>query len=58
MAMGQAAGIAAGLAVAQGVDVRDVDPADIQRGMRDQGADPGDVPAPNATIDTPVEVLA
>ncbi|MGY1703621.1 FAD-dependent oxidoreductase [Geodermatophilus sp. SYSU D00697] len=58
MAMGQAAGIAAGLAVAQGVDVRAVDPADIQRGMRDQGADPGDVPAPNATIDTPVEVLA
>lgn len=51
MAMGQAAGIAAGLALQQGITVRDVDPTDIQAGMRAQGADPGDIPAANATID-------
>lgn len=51
MAMGQAAGIAAATAVEQGVLVRDVDPAVIQRRMREQGADPGDVPADNATVD-------
>ena len=50
MAMGQAAGIAAATAVEQGVMVRDVDPAVIQRRMREQGADPGDVPAENATV--------
>jgi hypothetical protein len=50
MAMGQAAGIAAGLAVDAGVLVREVDAAAIQRAMRAQGADPGDVPAPNATV--------
>ncbi|MFD4712179.1 FAD-dependent oxidoreductase [Streptomyces sp. NPDC058430] len=50
MAMGQAAGIAAATAVEQGVAVRDVDPAIIQRRMREQGADPGDVPAENATV--------
>ncbi|MFE5050677.1 FAD-dependent oxidoreductase [Streptomyces sp. NPDC056637] len=50
MAMGQAAGIAAATAVEQGVAVRDVDPAVIQRRMREQGADPGDVPAENATV--------
>lgn len=54
MAMGQAVGIAAGVALDQGVMVRDVPVTDIQKGMRQQGADPGDVPAPNATID-PVE---
>ncbi|GAA5156242.1 FAD-dependent oxidoreductase [Pseudonocardia eucalypti] len=54
MAMGQAAGIAAALAVDAGVTVRDVPAADIQRGMREQGADPGDVPSANAT---PSEVL-
>ena len=32
MAQGQAAGIAAGIAVAKGILVRDVDPVDIQRG--------------------------
>jgi hypothetical protein len=56
MAMGQAAGIAAGLAVDAGVTVREVDAAAIQRTMRAQGADPGDVPAANATITEPVEV--
>jgi hypothetical protein len=58
MAQGQAAGIAAGIAVAKGIPVREVDPVDIQQGMRDQGADPGDVPSVNATIDAPQEVLA
>ena len=51
MSMGQAAGIAASLAVEQNIRVRDVEPAQIQKRMRDQGADPGDVPSPNATID-------
>ncbi|WP_217712236.1 FAD-dependent oxidoreductase [Streptomyces sp. NA02950] len=58
MAMGQAAGIAAATAAEREIAVRDVDPADIQRRMRDQGADPGDVPAPNATTDDPVEATA
>jgi hypothetical protein len=51
MAQGQAAGIAAAIAVDTGVTVREVDPADIQRGMREQGADPGDIPSANATLD-------
>jgi hypothetical protein len=55
MAMGQATGVAASLALEQGRTVREVDAADIQRRMRDQGADPGDVPAPNATLDGPAE---
>ncbi|MFA3835422.1 FAD-dependent oxidoreductase [Streptomyces aureus] len=58
MAMGQAAGIAAATAVEQGVLVRDVDPAVIQRRMREQGADPGDVPAQNATVDQTEEAVA
>ncbi|GAA0669423.1 FAD-dependent oxidoreductase [Streptomyces thermocarboxydovorans] len=58
MAMGQAAGIAAATAVEQGVLVRDVDPAVIQRRMREQGADPGDVPSENATVDQLEEVVA
>jgi hypothetical protein len=48
MAQGQAAGLAAVLALSAGVRVRDVDPAAIQRAMRAQGADPGDVPSANA----------
>ncbi|MEV6029222.1 FAD-dependent oxidoreductase [Streptomyces sp. NPDC052036] len=58
MAMGQAAGIAAATAVEQGVLVRDVDAAVIQRRMREQGADPGDVPAENATVDQFEEAVA
>ncbi|MGF6883160.1 hypothetical protein ABIA39_005180 [Nocardia sp. GAS34] len=53
MAQGQAAGIAAALAITDSVTVREVPAAAIQRGMRAQGADPGDRPAPNATIDPP-----
>lgn len=51
MAMGQAAGIAAAAAIEDGTVVRDVPVARIQEGMRKQGADPGDVPAPNAGVD-------
>ena len=49
MAQGQAAGLAAVLALSAGARVRDVDPRAIQRAMRAQGADPGDVPSANAT---------
>ena len=52
MAQGQAAGIAAGIAVAKGIGVRDVDPVDIQRDAG-PGRRPGDVPSDNATIDAP-----
>jgi hypothetical protein len=48
MVQGQAAGIAAALALNRGARVRDVDPVAIQRAMRAQGADPGDVPSANA----------
>jgi hypothetical protein len=58
MAMGQAVGVAAGLAVSNGALVRHVDPREIQVGMRQQGADPGDVPSANATIDALVGVGA
>jgi len=51
MAMGQAVGAAAALALDQGVLVRDVPAADIQREMHKHGADPGDVPSANASID-------
>jgi hypothetical protein len=44
--------------VEQGVAVRDVDPAVIQHRMREQGADPGDIPASNATVDQPEEAVA
>ncbi len=42
MAMGDAAGVAAALALSQGVRVRDVDVRAVQRTLREQGADPGD----------------
>ncbi len=51
MAQGQAAGIAAAIAVEKALPVRDVPVSEIQLRMRDQGADPGDQPAANATID-------
>lgn len=56
MAMGQAAGIAAALAVDKGVTVREVDATLIQAGMHAQGADPGDEPASNATFPEMSEV--
>ena len=50
MAMGEAAGIAATLALNGGTTVREVDARAIQRQMRAQGADPGDRPAANAMV--------
>ncbi|WP_426764295.1 FAD-dependent oxidoreductase [Pseudarthrobacter sp. 1G09] len=58
MAMGQAVGVAAALAVENNVLVRDVSALDIQQGMRRHGADPGDVPSSNATIDADAAVPA
>lgn len=45
MAMGEAAGVAAAMALSAGTTVRDVDVAALQRRLRAQGADPGDQPA-------------
>ena len=50
MAMGEAAGVAAAMALDAGVAVRDVDVAKLQRKLRAQGADPGDQPGPNADV--------
>jgi hypothetical protein len=49
MAMGEAAGIAATVALNSGTTVRKADIKAIQKQMRAQGADPGDVPSDNAT---------
>ncbi|WP_138443203.1 FAD-dependent oxidoreductase [Sinomonas susongensis] len=51
MAMGQAVGVAAALAASNGDLVRDVKASEIQTRMREHGADPGDIPSPNATLD-------
>ncbi len=48
MAMGEAAGIAAAIALESNVDVAGVDVAALQARLRAQGADPGDRPASNA----------
>lgn len=50
MAQGEATGIAAALALDDGALVRDVDVKKLQKKLREQGADPGDVPAENATV--------
>ncbi|MDB5829819.1 MAG: FAD-dependent oxidoreductase, partial [Variovorax sp.] len=52
MAMGEAVGVAAALALDAGVSVRDVDIATLQRTLRAQGADPGDQSGPNADVPT------
>jgi hypothetical protein len=49
MAQGEVAGIAAAMALDADINIRDVDPLKIQKQMRAQGADPGDVPSDNAT---------
>ena len=51
MAQGEAAGIAVSLALNSGLALRDVDASLIQKGMRNQGADPGDVPSSNALVE-------
>ena len=50
MAMGEAAGVAATVALNAGRTVRNADVATIRKLMRAQGADPGDVPSDNATV--------
>lgn len=58
MAMGEAAGLAAAMALDGHVLVRNVDVPTLQRKLRAQGADPGDTPAPNATIRNTEERIA
>ncbi|MEL7524633.1 MAG: FAD-dependent oxidoreductase [Pseudomonadota bacterium] len=54
MAQGEAAGVAAALALEGNAPLRMVDYKAIQKQMRAQGADPGDKPSPNALIEDPV----
>ncbi|MEM7502959.1 MAG: FAD-dependent oxidoreductase [Pseudomonadota bacterium] len=58
MAQGEAAGIAAAIALDKDLKLRDVDYKDIQTTMRTQGADPGDVPSANATEVEPLAASA
>ncbi|WP_421979321.1 FAD-dependent oxidoreductase [Roseibium sp.] len=51
MAQGEAAGVAAALALDGNKPLRVVDYKAIQKQMRAQGADPGDIPSPNALIE-------
>lgn len=51
MAMGEATGIAAAIALSSGVSVRAVNIGEVQKRLRAAGADPGDVPAPNAFVE-------
>jgi hypothetical protein len=55
MAMGEATGVAAALALESGVTVDRVDVAELQKRLRAQGADPGDQPAANASIQIAAE---
>jgi hypothetical protein len=50
MAMGEAAGIAAAMALESGASVRQVDVATLQKRLRACGADPGDRPSANARV--------
>lgn len=50
MAMGEAAGVAAAIALSEGVMVDAVDVRRVQAKLRAQGADPGDRPAANAAV--------
>jgi hypothetical protein len=64
MAMGEAAGVAAALALQSGVVVRDVDVKQLQKKLRAQGADPGDRSGPTDDVpalarqDHPLELIA
>jgi hypothetical protein len=49
MVQGEVAGIAASLALQGDERIRDVDYRAIQKAMRAQGADPGDIPSANAS---------
>jgi hypothetical protein len=48
MAMGEATGVAAALALEAGVTVDKIDVRKLQDTLRTQGADPGDRPSANA----------
>ncbi len=48
MAMGEAAGLAAAMALSSGTKLRDLDVSHLQQRLRTQGADPGDRPSANA----------
>ena len=50
MAMGEAAGVAAALAIDAGVTVRKLDVARLQKTLRAQGADPGEQSGRNADV--------
>ena len=54
MAQGEAAGVAVSIALDENKALRDVDHKAIQKQMRAQGADPGDVPSANALIEPQV----
>ena len=54
MVQGEASGVAVSLALNGEVALRDVDPTAIQKQMRTQGADPGDVPSANALVEVNV----
>jgi hypothetical protein len=51
MAMGEAVGVAAAVALNAGVDVADVDIAKVRALLRSQGADPGDAPTEAQTAE-------
>ena len=51
MAQGEVAGIAAALALNENCSLKEVSAKAIQKQMRAQGADPGDVPSANALIE-------
>ncbi len=50
MSMGQAAGVAAAIAVDRGIKLRDVPVEQICGKVRSQGGDPGDRPSANARV--------
>jgi hypothetical protein len=50
MSMGQSAGVAAALALANNIPLRRVEPRAIQQRVRGQGGDPGDQPSANAKM--------
>jgi hypothetical protein len=50
MAMGEAAGVAAAMALDAGVTVRQLDVKRLQARLRAQGADPGDQAGPNPDV--------
>ncbi len=58
MAMGEAAGVAAALALNAGVTVRNVDVRAVQKVLRAQGADPGDQTGLNADVPAFARALA